>query len=34
MRDEEKKHAIQVAGEYIQLGARIEDIEDPNVKNT
>lgn len=32
MRDEEKKHAIQVAGKYIQLGASIEDIEDPNVK--
>lgn len=32
MRDEEKKHVIQVAGEYIQLGANIEDIEDSNVK--
>ena len=25
MRDEEKKHVIQVAGEYIQLGASLED---------
>lgn len=33
MRDEEKKHVIQVAGEYIQLGANLEDIEDSNVKN-
>lgn len=32
MRDEEKKHVIQVAGEYIQLGANLEDIEDSNVK--
>ena len=31
MREEEKKHAIEVAGKYIQLGA---DIEDTNVKNT
>ena len=29
MRLEEKKHAIEVAGKYIQLGA---DIEDSNVK--
>lgn len=32
MRDEEKKHVIQVAGKYIQLGANLEDIEDSNVK--
>lgn len=32
MRDEEKKHVIQVAGKYIQLGADLEDIEDSNVK--
>lgn len=32
MREEEKKHAIKVAGKYIQLGADIEDIEDTNVK--
>lgn len=32
MRDEEKKHVIQVAGEYIQLGANLKDIEDSNVK--
>ena len=32
MRDEEKKHVIQVAGDYIQLGANLEDIEDSNVK--
>lgn len=32
MRDEEKKHVIQVAGECIQLGANLEDIEDSNVK--
>ena len=32
MRDEEKKHVIQVAGEHIQLGANLEDIEDSNVK--
>ena len=32
MRKEEKKHAIEVAGEYIQLGADLEDIEDSNVK--
>lgn len=32
MRDEEKKHVIQVAEEYIQLGANLEDIEDSNVK--
>lgn len=32
MRDEEKKHVIQVAGEYIHLGANLEDIEDSNVK--
>lgn len=32
MRDEEKKHVIQVAGKYIQSGARLEDIEDSNVK--
>ena len=32
MRDEEKKHVIQVGGEYIQLGANLEDIEDSNVK--
>ena len=32
MRLEEKKHAIEVAGEYIQLGAHLEDIEDSNVK--
>ena len=29
---EEKKHAIEVAGEYILLGADLEDIEDTNVK--
>lgn len=29
---EEKKHAIEVAGKYIQLGAYLEDIEDTNVK--
>lgn len=34
MRDEEKKHAIEVSGKYIQLGANLEDIEDSNVKNT
>lgn len=32
MRDEEKKHVIQVAGEYVQLGASLEDIEDCNIK--
>lgn len=32
MRDEEKKHVIQVAGDYIQLGANLEDIEDSDVK--
>ena len=32
MRDEEKKHVIQVAGEYIQLGTHLKDIEDSNVK--
>ena len=32
MREEEKKHAIEVAGKYIQLGTDIEDIEDTNVK--
>lgn len=32
MRKEEKKHAIEVAGEYIQLGANLEAIEDSNVK--
>lgn len=32
MREEEKKHAIEVAGEYIQLGANLEGIEDANVK--
>ena len=32
MRDEKKKHVIQVAGEYIQLGANLKDIEDSNVK--
>ena len=32
MRDEEKKHVIQVAGEYIQLGLHLKDIEDSNVK--
>ena len=32
MRDEEKKHVIQVAGEYTQLGASLEDIEDCNIK--
>lgn len=32
MRKEEKKHAIEVAGEYIQLGANLEGIEDTNVK--
>ena len=32
MRVEEKKHAIEVAGKYIQLGADLEDIEDANVK--
>lgn len=32
MRDEEKKHVIQVAGDYIQLGANLEDVEDSNVK--
>lgn len=32
MREEEKKHAIEVAGKYIQLGANIEDIGDSNVK--
>ena len=29
---EEKKHAIEVAGKYIQLGADFEGIEDTNVK--
>ena len=29
---EEKKHAIEVAGKYIQLGADLEDVEDTNVK--
>lgn len=32
MRDEEKKHVIQVAGKYVQLGACLEDIEDCNIK--
>lgn len=32
MRVEEKKHAIEVAGECIKLGADLEDIEDSNVK--
>ena len=32
MREEEKKHAIEVAGKYIQLGADLEDIEDSNIK--
>lgn len=32
MREKEKKHAIEVAGKYIQLGADLEDIEDSNVK--
>lgn len=32
MREEEKKHAIEVAGKYIQEGADLEDIEDSNVK--
>lgn len=32
MREGEKKHAIEVAGEYIQLGANLEGIEDTNVK--
>lgn len=32
MRDEEKKHVIQVAGEYVQLGVNLKDIEDSNVK--
>ena len=32
MREEEKKHAIEVAGEYIQLGTDLEGIEDTNVK--
>lgn len=32
MREGEKKHAIEVAGKYIQLGADLEDIEDSNVK--
>ena len=32
MRQQEKKHAIEVAGKYIQLGAYLEDIEDTNVK--
>ena len=32
MRVEETKHAIEVAGEYIQLGADLKDIEDSNVK--
>lgn len=32
MRDVEKKHVIQVAGEYVQLGASLEDIEDCNIK--
>lgn len=32
MRDEEKKHVIQVAGRYVQLGATLEDIEDCNIK--
>ena len=32
MREEEKKHAIEVAGKYIQLGADFEAIEDTNVK--
>lgn len=32
MRDEEKKHVIQVARDCIQLGANLEDIEDSNVK--
>ena len=29
---DKKKHAIEVAGKYIQLGADLEDIEDTNVK--
>ena len=32
MREEEKKHAIEVAGEYIQLGVHLKDIEDSSVK--
>lgn len=32
MREEEKKHAIEVAGKYIQSGADLESIEDTNVK--
>ena len=32
MREEEKRHAIEVAGKYIQLGADLEGIEDTNVK--
>ena len=32
MRDEEKKLVIQVAGEHIQFGASLEDIEDCNIK--
>lgn len=32
MREGEKKHAIEVAGKYIQLGADLEGIEDTNVK--
>ena len=32
MREGEKKHAIEVAGKYIQLGANLEGIEDTNVK--
>lgn len=32
MREEEKKHTIEVAGKYIQLGADLKDIEDSNVK--
>ena len=32
MREEEKRHAIEVAGKYIQLGPDLEGIEDTNVK--
>lgn len=32
VREEEKKHAIEVAGEYVQLGASLEDIKDCNIK--
>lgn len=32
MRDEEKKHVIEVAGKYIQLGEDLEDVKDTNVK--